>query len=388
MAVRFRKYFKQCKPIQCTGRRSRQCPDTPRRANGEFKTCGAWVVEMRDSSGMWVSRVFRDVTSKTVAKERLVLLEADKQRGFLNLPARQIIPDVGTFCKDYLKQIACIVKENTFRSRASSVSVITKYLGTYKIDRLTGFLIEKFMADRVNQGVLHTTINLNVCHLKEILNKAKQQGLIKANPCDDIAKLKGSCRKEKRGLTPEEIQLLLNELSGADRLMCVISLVSGLRLSDVLSLQWSNIDFNNSLISVVICKTGRPAVIPMPQNLHAELLLYKKSVQGAYLFNEGKLKYAVRVRFSNHFKNLFDKIGIKNASFHSLRHTAATTLSQLGNDISLTSRLLGHNSIQTTAGFYIHHDLGIKRAAVDMLERHILKPVEKPVEIHAISHAG
>lgn len=306
----------------------------------------------------------------------------------MNLPARQIIPDVGTFCKDYLKQITGIVKENTFRSRASSISVITKHLGTCKIDRLTAFLIEKFMADRVNQGVLHSTINLNVYHLREILSKAKQQGLIKANPCDDIAKLKGSGRKEKRGLTPEEIQLLLTGLSGTDRLMCIISLFSGLRLSDVLSLQWPSIDFNNSLISIVICKTGRQEVIPMPKNLHAELLEYKKSAQGAYLFNEGKLKYAVRVRFSNHFKNLFNKTGIKNASFHLLRHTAATTLSQLGNDISVTSKLLGHSNIQTTAGFYIHHDLGIKRAAVDMLERHILKPVEKPVEIHAISHAG
>ena len=244
------------------------------------------------------------------------------------------------------------------------------------------------MADRVNQGVLHSTINLNVCHLREILSKAKQQGLIKANPCDDIAKLKSAGRKEKRGLTPEETQLLLTGLSGTDRLMCIISLFSGLRLSDVLSLQWSSIDFNNSLISIVICKTGRQEVIPMPKNLHAELLEYKKSAQGAYLFNEGKLKHAVRVRFSNHFKNLFSRIGIKNASFHLLRHTAATTLSQLGNDISVTSKLLGHSNIQTTTGFYIHHDLGIKRAAVDMLERHILKPVEKPVEIHAISHAG
>lgn len=388
MAARFRKYFQQCKPIQCTGRRSRQCPEIPRRANGAYKACGAWVVELRDSSGMWVSRVFRDVTSKTVAKERLALLEADKQRGFLNLPARQIIPDVGTFCKDYLKQIAGITKENTYLSRVASVSAITKHLGTYKIDRLTAFLIEKFMADRIKEGVLHTTINLNVCHLKEILNKAKQQGLIKANPCDGIARLKGVGKREKRALTPEEIQLLLNGLAGANRLMCIISLFSGLRLSDVLSLQWSSIDFNNSLISVVICKTGRLEVIPMPKNLHAELLEYKKCAQAAYLFNEGKLNHAVRVRFSNHFKNLFSKIGIKNASFHLLRHTAATTLSQLGNDISLTSKLLGHSNIQTTAGFYIHHDLGIKRAAVDMLERHILKPVEKPVEIHAISHAG
>ncbi|WKZ18907.1 MAG: hypothetical protein QY310_16010 [Candidatus Jettenia sp. CY-1] len=50
----------------------------------------------------------------------------------------------------------------------------------------------------------------------------------------------------------------------------------------------------------------------------------------------------------------------------------------LTNNISVTSKLLGHHNIQTTAGFYIHHDLNSKRDAVAKLENHILKPIKKP----------
>lgn len=89
MAVRFRKYYKDCRDIACNGKRSKVCPDLPKRANGEYKTCGAWCVEFFDDQRQWRSLSFKDVTNKTEAKERLALLIGDRESGQLNLPKKK-----------------------------------------------------------------------------------------------------------------------------------------------------------------------------------------------------------------------------------------------------------------------------------------------------------
>ncbi|MCF6154869.1 MAG: hypothetical protein E3K36_06370 [Candidatus Brocadia sp.] len=76
MAIRFKQYFKECKPIRCNGRKSKQCPEIPKRANGEYRTCGAWCVEYREIDGRWVSKIFPGINNKTLAQDRLEDIKA------------------------------------------------------------------------------------------------------------------------------------------------------------------------------------------------------------------------------------------------------------------------------------------------------------------------
>ena len=378
MAVRLKKYFPQCKVIACTGKRTKVCPETLKRQNGQYKTCSAWAVEFR-TDGKWVSLVYPDVRSRSDAERRLSLVITDRERGVLNLPTRKVIPTVKAYCEQYLKQISGVTKENTYLSKERSVQVIIRYLGDRKIDKLNSFLVENFRIDRMKKnGVSSATVNVDVCNLRGILDMARKEGLISQNPCDDLKILKVTGRVQKRAFTVDEIKLLLDVLEGKDRLMCAISLFTALRLSDVLSLQWSNIDFNNSLITVTISKTGRQEVIPISSYLLRELSQYKEISTSNYLFHENKVTHDIRIRHTNHFKYLFKQLGFKGVSFHTLRHSTATLLDEIGNDLSVTSRLLGHASIQTTAGFYIHRDMNSKREAVKKLESHVLSVIEKP----------
>ena len=73
MAVRFRKYFSQCKGkraegdrhgkvvvrgVECEGKRSKGCPE------GVPSPCGRWLIEFFDDHKQWVSLSFKDVRSK------------------------------------------------------------------------------------------------------------------------------------------------------------------------------------------------------------------------------------------------------------------------------------------------------------------------------------
>ena len=103
MAVRYRKYFPQCKPIPCTGRRSKQCPETPRRTNGAYKTCGTWCIEFFDDSKQWQSLTFKDIRNKSDAEKRLTLFISDRERGQLKLPKKKSVPTLAEYAKTYLE---------------------------------------------------------------------------------------------------------------------------------------------------------------------------------------------------------------------------------------------------------------------------------------------
>ena len=62
-----------------------------------------------------------------------------------------------------------------------------------------------------------------------------------------------------------------------------------------------------------------------------------------------------------------ERLGIAGAHFHTLRHSFATRLLELGVDIKTVSALLGHGSARTTLDFYAHSLLEQQRSAMERL---------------------
>lgn len=62
-----------------------------------------------------------------------------------------------------------------------------------------------------------------------------------------------------------------------------------------------------------------------------------------------------------------EKLGISGVHFHTLRHSFATRLLELGVDVKTVSALLGHGSVKTTLDFYAHSLIDQQRAAMDLL---------------------
>ena len=146
MAVRYRKYFKECKPIQCTGRRSRQCPETLSGQTVSIRpvVCGALSFLMIISSGSLL--LFKDIRNKSDAEKRLTLFISDRERGQLNLPKKKAIPKLAEYSKTYL-ELYKTAKERTLASKKSLVSALVRYLGNYRLDRVSPFIIERFRID-------------------------------------------------------------------------------------------------------------------------------------------------------------------------------------------------------------------------------------------------
>lgn len=169
--------------------------------------------------------------------------------------------------------------------------------------------------------------------------------------------------------TQEEISKLLNtidtKLQRGKEDYLIISLICylGLRISDVVNLKLSNINFNNDTISIVQCKTNNPLTLPLIEEVKYPLLDYLKNARPKdsnldYIFITNTLPYRQKIEIKTYkhiVKKYLEKAGIningRKHGFHSLRHSFSTSL--LNENVSLysISTILGHHDIKTTMGY-------------------------------------
>ncbi|MFO0795575.1 MAG: site-specific integrase [Candidatus Brocadiaceae bacterium] len=262
MAVRYRKYYNQCKAVKCSGRRSKSCPETPRKVNGEYKTCGVWCIEFFDDNKQWQSLTFKDVRNKTDAEKRFALFISDRERGVLRLHRKKVVPTLTEYSNTYL-DLHRIAKENTLAMRKRAVNVLREYLGNYRLNEITPFIIEKFRVQRKEKDqVKDSVINIDVQVLSHIFNTAIDAGIADANPCQKVRRLK-SMQIKDRVFSGNEISSILNMPEDKDRLMILTGLFTGMRLNEVLRLRWSDISFEKGVIHVMQGKTGKVIDIPL-----------------------------------------------------------------------------------------------------------------------------
>ena len=90
---------------------------------------------------------FKDIRNKTDAEKRLTLFISDRERGQLNLPKKKAIPTLAEYSKTYL-EIHKTAKENTFAMKKMAVNALVEYLGEYRLDKITSFVIAKYRVER------------------------------------------------------------------------------------------------------------------------------------------------------------------------------------------------------------------------------------------------
>ncbi|OHB98618.1 MAG: hypothetical protein A2Z57_13490 [Planctomycetes bacterium RIFCSPHIGHO2_12_39_6] len=253
------------------------------------------------------------------------------------------------------------------------VTTLTRYLGEYPLDRITPFIIEKYRVERKETDkVKNSSINIDVSILSHIYSVAIKAGIVDKNPCKDVKRLKVTQTKD-RVLSQSEISLLLDKLHGKDRLMVLVGLFTGLRLGGVLSLSWQDIDFGKRLITSTH-KTGKLVSIPLSEYLIDELQRYKENnpCPNDKIFESREITPEISSRYSEHFSDLFKKIGIYNCTFHTLRHTFSSILQgELGIGVVVVQGMTGHSSLGMLQK-YSRTGLDNKQRAIQSLTDHIL----------------
>ena len=163
-------------------------------------------------------------------------------------------------------------------------------------------------------------------------------------------------------LTNEEVTKLLNSVSGSDNLsirnraMLELLYATGLRVSELISLKFSNIDIEECFVKI-FGKGNKERLVPFGQKAQLYLKRYlriRKNTKSEFIFLTRLNKPISRIEFWRQLKQIAIKAGImKNITPHTLRHSFATHLLTGGADIRFVQEMLGHSSISTTQ-IYTH----------------------------------
>lgn len=149
-----------------------------------------------------------------------------------------------------------------------------------------------------------------------------------------------------------------------NRAMLEILYGSGLRVSELISLQMSRVFFEEGFLQIV-GKGNKERLVPIGGPALSSLGLYLKEVRGSlikggnddsYVFLNRSGKQISRIMVFKIVKEAALAAGVnKNISPHTFRHSFATHLVEGGADLRAVQEMLGHESITTTE-IYLHMD--------------------------------
>lgn len=215
-------------------------------------------------------------------------------------------------------------------------------------DKLTTYDIHQLITHRRAEGVSEQTIIHELTFIRQALRVAKRLDFVVPNI--DIADIMKTANvrvpKHKIAfLTPQQQMALIEAITDTDTHdLCCLLLDTGARWSEIANLKWS--DVQTDKITIHRTKVKNAATLSMTRRTQEILSKRERNSQWVFpsvLDNEKPLRYDGR-----YLKQACKKIGIQPITFHTLRHTAASTLAQRGATIQEIQVLLGHSTVQTT----------------------------------------
>jgi len=203
---------------------------------------------------------------------------------------------------------------------------------------------------------------------------AKRLSLVSGdNPATNVKRPRRDS-KRVRFLTRTEANSLLAILKGRSmdvHDMALLSLFSGLRLGECVALTWAEVDFENGLIFIKDTKTGRNRHAYIIAEIQEMLNRRQAGQKKTALVFPNFYKSQIWAVYNKAVKDLGLNDGITDRRqklvFHSLRHTFASWLVQMGKPLYTVSQLLGHSDIKMTMR-YAHLAPDTQRAAAKDLE--------------------
>ena len=219
--------------------------------------------------------------------------------------------------------------------------------------------------DRLHKGLRSTPYRANRVRalLSRLMSLAEiwQHRSPGSNPCRQVSRFKEKGRN--RYLSGEELKLLgatLNamtdskELSASAANAIRLLLLTGARLTEILSARWEWFDPKQKVIALPDSKTGEKLIFLSDEALAVLKRQKLNSAKSAFLF-PGNGKQGRMINLAKPWGKVCEKAGLTGVRLHDLRHTAASVAVSQGASLPIIGRLLGHSQPQMTQR-YAHVD--------------------------------
>ena len=257
--------------------------------------------------------------------------------------------------QNYLNYVNFNVRKGSYNFYKIHLNYLIKYFNDNNIfdsDKIDSLSINNYISFARSKNNKNSTINKRILCLKNMFkfNKIKNVDLL------EISKF----REEKNTfsvLTNNEIERLIHYLNSSllkqqNKLLIYLLIDTGARISEILNIKISNINYSNNTIYLDVTKTHNSRYVPYTE---ATKVLLKKYIEENN-FKNNKLFNLTISGVESLFRRIKYRLNLNKFHPHMLRHTLATKLHKNGVSIMIVQKIMGHSNLATTQR-YIHFDL-------------------------------
>jgi integrase/recombinase XerC len=282
------------------------------------------------------------------------------ERSYSAHTLRNYLSDVAQFHEFLRERELCLDADQQVDSKKIDVYVVRSYLAALSKDRKKSSIGRKLAALKKYFRYLIATKQIEKDPLVLIQSPKQEKPLPVFLSVDDAFRLLGAVKVE-------------TGLDLRDRAVLEVFYSTGIRVSELVGLDWSDVDFQLGIVRV-LGKGSKERIVPIgeialqalreySQDLHKRWQLRCKGETPIFLNNRGgriTTRSAARI-VEKHLKRA--GIPVKMGP-HGLRHSFATHLLNSGADLRVIQELLGHASLSTTQR-YTHVNLDALTAVYD-----------------------
>lgn len=270
------------------------------------------------------------------------------------------------FLKMYLNNHSVINNKPSTHYRNSKIAKnLIEYFGDIKLYNINTLAIERYKKARYDKGIKQATINRELALFKAVLNKAKQWKVL--HTALPVIKLFKVDNGRIRYLSEEEYIKLIEVSPDILKSKIIIAVNTGLRIGELVSLKWKDVDMKQEIITVSDTKNNETRYVDINKVVAEVLSKIEKTSEGEYVFAGGKENSHISASYISHlFAKTAKKVGIQGCTFHDTRHTFASWLVMQGANLKTVQELMGHKDFKMTLR-YAHLSPEYRKSAVEGL---------------------
>jgi integrase len=343
----------------------------------KIKGSGQWWVFLNHNGVRKSKLVGGKVAALSVKRE----LEKQIAEGSFKLEKKEM-PTFGEYASRWIATTVPVTcKTSTLENYQNKLNKhILPFFDKLPITEVNRMKVKEFLMEKANQGLSNSVLGNFKTIISGALSLAIDDGSLTSNPSYRLGK---SFRSKKEPLiveplTTEDLALLLKTFKTHYPAYYPIALTlarTGMRIGEVLGLQWKDIDFRSGLINVNRSfsrgkvgtpKGGKGRRVEMSNQLTETLQSLLRERKADKLSNGWKelpewvfINSKKEPVCDSHFRDrVFEKVlvkaGLRKIKVHTLRHTYASLLVQNGESLVFVKEQMGHDSIKTTIDIYSH----------------------------------